>query len=86
MTATRQTAAPTGRKKIAQGKECSAAALGNDSPNMASPEGAKGNGVWPVAPLGELAADERNAITDGPFGSKLKTDHYTDAGPRVIRL
>jgi len=37
-------------------------------------------------PLGELAANERNAITDGPFGSKLKTDHYTEAGPRVIRL
>jgi len=39
-----------------------------------------------VLPLAELAADEPNAITDGPFGSKLKTEHYTDAGPRVIRL
>ena len=29
---------------------------------------------------------EPNAITDGPFGSNLKTSHYTDAGPRVIRL
>ncbi len=44
------------------------------------------NAPWPVIPLGELAADERNGITDGPFGSKLKTDHYTGAGPRVIRL
>lgn len=25
-------------------------------------------------------------ITDGPFGSKLKSDHYTREGPRVIRL
>src|SRR5690606_35413301 len=25
-------------------------------------------------------------ITDGPFGSKLKSSHYTDAGPRVVRL
>ncbi|MBL9040986.1 MAG: restriction endonuclease subunit S [Myxococcales bacterium] len=25
-------------------------------------------------------------ITDGPFGSNLKTEHYTDAGPCVIRL
>ena len=41
---------------------------------------------WPVLPLGDLAADERNSITDGPFGSKLKTEHYTEAGPRVIRL
>jgi len=36
--------------------------------------------------IGELAADEPNSITDGPFGSKLKTAHYTEAGPRVIRL
>lgn len=41
---------------------------------------------WPVVPLGELAAAERNSITDGPFGSKLKTAHYVKAGPRVIRL
>lgn len=41
---------------------------------------------WPVLPLSELAADEPNAITDGPFGSKLKTEHYTEDGPRVIRL
>ena len=39
-----------------------------------------------MVPLGELAADERNAITDGPFGSKLKTEHYVAAGPRVVRL
>jgi type I restriction enzyme S subunit len=25
-------------------------------------------------------------ITDGPFGSKLKTEHYRDSGARVIRL
>ncbi len=42
--------------------------------------------AWRTAPLGTLAASERNAITDGPFGSKLKTEHYTSAGPRVIRL
>jgi type I restriction enzyme S subunit len=124
MSANATTAAPTGRKKIAQGKEhggnnvaaasrrslegaeqrgsgvpplsqekeqrrdasATSATLGHDSPNTSRTEGAKGNDVWPVAPLGELAADERNAITDGPFGSKLKTDHYTAAGPRVIRL
>jgi type I restriction enzyme S subunit len=26
------------------------------------------------------------AITDGPFGSNLKSSHYQDVGPRVIRL
>lgn len=41
---------------------------------------------WRWATLEACAADEPNAITDGPFGSKLKTEHYTDAGPRVIRL
>lgn len=41
---------------------------------------------WAVEPLHALAADEPNAITDGPFGSKLKSQHYTPEGPRVIRL
>lgn len=27
-----------------------------------------------------------SGITDGPFGSNLKTSHYTDSGPRVLRL
>jgi type I restriction enzyme S subunit len=26
------------------------------------------------------------AITDGPFGSNLKSSHYSETGPRVIRL
>lgn len=38
---------------------------------------------WVWASLEELAAPERNAITDGPFGSNLKTLHYTADGPRV---
>jgi len=41
---------------------------------------------WSWRTVGELAAPEPNAITDGPFGSKLKTEHYTPSGPRVIRL
>ncbi|HEY7329595.1 MAG TPA: restriction endonuclease subunit S [Gemmataceae bacterium] len=41
---------------------------------------------WCWVSLGELAAPEPNAITDGPFGSNLKTEHYTDCGPRVVRL
>jgi type I restriction enzyme S subunit len=47
---------------------------------MPLPEG------WEWQPVGELAADEPRAITDGPFGSNLKSAHYTEAGPRVIRL
>jgi type I restriction enzyme S subunit len=34
--------------------------------------------------LEHLAAT--GGITDGPFGSKLKSSHYTSTGPRVIRL
>jgi len=34
----------------------------------------------------QCASYEKFAITDGPFGSNLKTEHYTDDGPRVIRL
>lgn len=31
-------------------------------------------------------ADCPDAFADGPFGSNLKTDHYSDSGARVIRL
>lgn len=41
---------------------------------------------WCWATLGALASPELNSITDGPFGSKLKTEHYTSNGPRVVRL
>jgi len=36
--------------------------------------------------LESIAEASKHAITDGPFGSNLKTAHYTSAGPRVIRL
>lgn len=41
---------------------------------------------WEWRDLEHVAADERASITDGPFGSNLKTAHYTESGPRVIRL
>ena len=41
---------------------------------------------WVWATLDQLAAPEHRAMTDGPFGSNLKTSHYTTDGPRVIRL
>lgn len=41
---------------------------------------------WAWATLDELAAPEPGAITDGPFGSNLRSDHYTASGARVIRL
>ena len=42
--------------------------------------------AWSWKTVEELAAKEPNAITDGPFGSNLKREHYTSSGPRVIRL
>ncbi len=41
---------------------------------------------WVWASVDQLAAPEPNSITDGPFGSNLKTEHYQESGPRVIRL
>jgi type I restriction enzyme S subunit len=37
---------------------------------------------WEVSPLGRVTIDR----CDGPFGSGLKSEHYTDSGARVIRL
>lgn len=42
--------------------------------------------TWPVVTLNDLQADEPRAITDGPFGSNLASRHYTESGPRVVRL
>lgn len=41
---------------------------------------------WIMARVDDLSAVGVRAITDGPFGSNLKSSHYTDDGPRVIRL
>ena len=41
---------------------------------------------WEWKTLADLAADVPRAITDGPFGSNLKSAHYVGKGPRVIRL
>ena len=41
---------------------------------------------WRWVALNDVQADEPRAITDGPFGSNLTSAHYTQAGPRVVRL
>ncbi|PYM90556.1 MAG: hypothetical protein DME04_22430 [Candidatus Rokuibacteriota bacterium] len=40
---------------------------------------------WPRKRLGDLASND-DAFADGPFGSHLKTAHYSERGARVIRL
>ena len=42
-------------------------------------------GGWVWSSMDQCALDE-SAITDGPFGSNLKSSHYTASGPRVLRL
>lgn len=37
---------------------------------------------WPQKPIGDLASK----FSDGPFGSHLKSEHYTESGVRVVRL
>jgi type I restriction enzyme S subunit len=37
---------------------------------------------WPLQTIGSLASK----FSDGPFGSNLKSAHYTDSGVRVVRL
>jgi type I restriction enzyme S subunit len=41
---------------------------------------------WCWTSVDQLAAHGSNSLTDGPFGSNLKSSHYTSSGPRVIRL
>ena len=41
---------------------------------------------WRLSTLGDLIANLPNAMTDGPFGSNLKSAHYRQSGARVIRL
>lgn len=41
---------------------------------------------WSWTTIDQLASFAANSITDGPFGSNLKSAHYTESGPRVIRL
>jgi len=41
---------------------------------------------WTWASIDQLAAPGSRSITDGPFGSNLKSAHYVETGPRVIRL
>jgi type I restriction enzyme S subunit len=41
---------------------------------------------WVWCTLQDLSANEPNALTDGPFGSNLKSADYVSAGIRVIRL
>jgi type I restriction enzyme S subunit len=40
---------------------------------------------WPIVRLQELAANKKNSIVGGPFGSNLVSSDYVDAGVPVVR-
>ena len=41
---------------------------------------------WTWVTVETVAEDKPHAIVDGPFGSKLKREHYREEGVRVLRL
>ena len=41
---------------------------------------------WAWATLDSLLSPDPNSLADGPFGSNLKSEHYQQTGPRVLRL
>ncbi|MDM0630225.1 restriction endonuclease subunit S [Clostridium perfringens] len=41
--------------------------------------------VWKIVKLSEISAKYKNSIVDGPFGSNLKTDDYTENGVLVMQ-
>lgn len=41
---------------------------------------------WGIGYLQQMAAKEKNAVTDGPFGSDMKTDDYVEEGVPIIQL
>lgn len=45
-----------------------------------------GDGRFPVVTVESIAAREKHAIVDGPFGSSLKPDDYRGSGIPVIRI
>ncbi|WP_456268770.1 restriction endonuclease subunit S [Kushneria sp. AK178] len=40
---------------------------------------------WPIVTVDEIKSDKKNAISIGPFGSRMKSDCYVDSGVAVIR-
>jgi type I restriction enzyme S subunit len=40
---------------------------------------------WPTVTIDEIKAESKNAITIGPFGSRMKSDCYVGSGVAVIR-
>lgn len=57
----------------------------NSAPDRAKAVPPSPESRWPLIRLTDVGKDD-DAFADGPFGSNLKTEHYTSSGARVIRL
>ena len=92
-------AAPTGRKKLARDKErggrTQGHALGHESKNTSSPEGAKetGNIVLPELPktgsyasVSEMGATDEQAVLTGPFGTNLGRGDFIESGIPLLTI
>ena len=77
-----ETAAPTGRKKIAQGQERSDDALGHESPNTSSTDGAKASGELPNGWRRVAIKDMADSIQYGHTASAVERKD----GPRFLRI
>lgn len=85
MSANATTAAPTGRKRIAQGKDAEPAAdaaLGHASQNTSSPEGAKEGGELPRGWNRVAIKDMADSIQYGHTASAIERKD----GPRFLRI
>ena len=82
MSANPKTAASTRRKKSAQAQGRSDAALGHESQNMCSPEGAKGGGTLPVG-WERKSVDEM--VDEMQYGTSAKTSEDASGVP-VLRM
>ncbi len=73
-------------KRIHQERQSTRGFAPLDEAELDSPlPGIPNSWIWTV--VDQLAADHDNAITDGPFGANLKTEHYVSTpGFRVVRL
>ncbi|MDX2079958.1 MAG: restriction endonuclease subunit S [Terrimicrobiaceae bacterium] len=89
MSAKPDTAAPTGRKKSAEGKECSDTALGHASQNKSRPEGAKDLPAgWKLVRLGDIAKTTSGGTPrrDRPqfYGGKIPWVKSGELGDSVV--
>src|SRR6266516_3065418 len=88
-------AAPTGRKKVAQGKERGDAAPGNEPQKTSSPERAEQTAAvvlpelpsgWRYASVSQMGATDEQAVLTGPFGTNLGRGDFIESGIPLLTI